>query len=141
MDFFSSSLMMRYAKHDSQFNNHIRTKQESIDKTLKFIKEKEFCLNDADVVDVLRELRHLEEKLHLWQEVRKKTITKLREIAEYLDGVHRQIGLARVVGAGGGVVAGGLTLAGGVMTAFTSGPAVPILMAGAGLGPQCCFLD
>ena len=118
-----------------ELHKHFRKKRDNIENTLKFIREgEEYGVCDGNFADILRELRHLEEKLHLWHEVRRKTIMQLKQIAEYLEGVHHQIGMARVVGAGGGVVAGGLTLAGGVMTAFTSGPAVPVLMVGAGLG-------
>ena len=94
----------------------------------------ELNMQEKDIEDVVNELRHLEEKLHLWREVRENTIAELREIAEYIDKVGRQTGIARVVGSGGGVVAGGLTLAGGVMTVMTAGAALPVLAAGAGLG-------
>merc|ERR1712126_244989 len=91
-------------------------------------------LNQSDIKEVVTELRHLEEKLHLWREVRTKTISELREIADYIDKISKQTGIAKVVGSGGGVLAGGLTLAGGVMTVVTAGAALPVLAAGAGLG-------
>jgi len=91
-------------------------------------------LSERDISEVVTELRQLEEKLHLWREVRKDTIRQLREIADYIDGVARKTGIAKVVGSSGGVLAGGLTLAGGVMTVLTAGAALPVLAAGAGLG-------
>merc|ERR1712112_138559 len=91
-------------------------------------------LNQNDIKEVVTELRHLEEKLHLWREVRTKTISELREIADYIDKISKQTGIAKVVGSGGGVLAGGLTLAGGVMTVMTAGAALPVLVAGASLG-------
>ena len=91
-------------------------------------------LSQTDIDEVVTELRQLEEKLHLWREVRLKTIAELRDIADYIDKVAKQTGIAKVVGSGGGVLAGGLTLAGGVMTVLTAGAALPVLAAGAGLG-------
>ena len=80
------------------------------------------------------ELRRLEEKLFMWKEVRLNTIVKLRSIADFMDSLGYQTNLAQVVGAGGGVLASGLTMVGGVMTVLTAGAAVPVLVAGAGLG-------
>jgi len=80
------------------------------------------------------ELRRLEEKLFMWKEVRLNTIVKLRSIADYMDSLGYQTSMAQVVGAGGGVLASGLTMVGGVMTVLTAGAAVPVLVAGAGLG-------
>ena len=106
-------------------------------------------LSQTDIDEVVTELKQLEEKLHLWREVRLKTIAELRDIADYIDRVAMQTGIAKVatdiisivmlptlqvVGSGGGVLAGGLTLAGGVMTVLTAGAALPVLAAGAGLG-------
>jgi len=80
------------------------------------------------------ELRRLEEKLHMWKEVRMNTILKLRSIAAYMDSLGHQTSLVQVVGAGGGVLASGLTMMGGVMTVMTAGVALPVLVAGAGVG-------
>ena len=80
------------------------------------------------------ELRRLEEKLFMWKEVRLNTVVKLRSIADFMDSLGYQTNLAQVVGAGGGVLASGLTMVGGVMTVLTAGAAVPVLVAGAGLG-------
>ena len=57
-----------------------------------------------------------------------------REIADYIDTVARQTGIAKLVGNSGGVVAGGLAVTGGVLTILTAGAAAPVLMAGAGVG-------
>ena len=53
-------------------------------------------LNQSDIKEVVTELRHLEEKLHLWREVRTKTISELREIADYIDKISKQTGIAKV---------------------------------------------
>jgi len=91
-------------------------------------------ISEKDLEHITEEIRHLEEKLHLWREVRERTIQRLREIADYMDNLGKKTGLARVVGSSGGILAGGLTIAGGVMTVMTAGAAAPVLVAGAGLG-------
>jgi len=80
------------------------------------------------------ELRRLEEKLFMWKEVRKSTISDLRSIADYIESLGYQTNVAKVMGASGGVLASGLTMVGGVMTFVTAGTALPFLVAGAGLG-------
>jgi len=80
------------------------------------------------------ELRRLEEKLFMWKEVRKSTISDLRSIADYIESLGYQTNIAKVMGASGGVLASGLTMVGGVMTFVTAGTALPFLVAGAGLG-------
>ena len=52
-------------------------------------------LSERDISEVVTELRQLEEKLHLWREVRKDTIRQLREIADYIDSVARKTGIAK----------------------------------------------
>merc|ERR1719394_1582550 len=91
-------------------------------------------LDENDLREVVEELRHLEEKLHMWREVRQNTVTSLREIADYMDSVGHKTGVAKVVGSSGGVLAGGLTVAGGVLTVLTAGTTLPVLVAGASLG-------
>lgn len=98
----------------------------------ELVEEEEWT--ETDLNEVVEELRHLEERLHLWREVRQNTIERLRDTADYMDNISHRTGVARVVGSGGGVLAGGLTLAGGVMTLLTAGAALPVLVAGAGLG-------
>jgi len=91
-------------------------------------------ISEKDLKEITLEIRHLEEKLHLWREVRQRTIERLREIADYIDNVGKKTGIARVLGSSGGILAGSLTIAGGVMTVMTAGAAAPVLVAGAGLG-------
>ena len=69
-------------------------------------------LGEGDLSEMVTNLRQLEEKLVLWQEVRQQTILQLREVADYIDSVGHKTGIAKVVGSGGGVLAGGLTIAG-----------------------------
>ena len=56
------------------------------------------------------------------------TISRLRQIADYMDSLGRRTGIARVVGSGGGILAGSLTVAGGVLTVLTAGAAAPLLV-------------
>lgn len=91
-------------------------------------------LTDSDLKEVRGEIRHLEERLHFWREVRGITITRLRQIADYMESLGRRTGIARVVGSGGGILAGSLTVAGGVLTVLTAGAAAPVLIAGASIG-------
>jgi len=113
----------------------VKAEDEKIDFALdRLEKEGVDGLEEADLREIVQELRHLEEKLHLWREVRQTTVECLREIADYMDEIGRKAGVAKVVGSGGGVLAGGLTVAGGVMTVMTAGAALPVLVAGASLG-------
>lgn len=114
--------------------NNFKSQEEAFEKVISDISEINLDLKAEDIKEVVTELRHLEEKLHLWREVRLKTIGELRDIADYVDKVGKQTGIAKVVGSSGGVLAGGLTIAGGVMTVMTAGAALPVLAAGAGLG-------
>ena len=123
------------AGEDSVINNAFKHQDDEIEATIaKIVEDDAIGLNEKDIQDVVSELRHLEEKLHLWREVRQNTIVRLREIADYIDNVGKQTGVAKVVGSSGGILAGGLTIVGGVMTVLTAGPALPVLVAGAGLG-------
>ena len=114
--------------------NSFESQDEALEKVISDISDINLDLKAEDIKEVVTELRHLEEKLHLWREVRMRTIGELRDIADYVDKVGKQTGIAKVVGSGGGVLAGGLTIAGGVMTVMTAGAALPVLAAGAGLG-------
>jgi len=80
------------------------------------------------------EMKRLEEKLYMWKEVRMNTILKLRDIADFMDSLGHQTSVVQVVGASGGVLASGLTMVGGIMTVLTAGTALPVLVAGAGMG-------
>jgi len=119
---------------DGDIDDLLNGPEEELKHIIDQIDDLKLELNQNDIKEVVTELRHLEEKLHLWREVRTKTISELRDIADYIDKISKQTGIAKVVGSGGGVLAGGLTLAGGVMTVMTAGAALPVLAAGAGLG-------
>jgi len=119
----------------NEVEEKLKAEDERIDSALdRLEKEGVDGLEEADLREIVEELRHLEEKLHMWREVRQNTVECLREIADYMDEISRKAGVAKVVGSGGGVLAGGLTLAGGVMTVMTAGAALPVLVAGASLG-------
>ena len=124
-----------YSSGDNVLNNAFKQQDKEIEESIiKMVEDDATDLDEKDIEAVVSELRHLEEKLHLWREVRQNTIIRLREIADYIDSVAKQTGVAKVVGSGGGVLAGGLTVVGGVMTVLTAGAALPVLVAGAGLG-------
>ena len=109
------------------------TKQKQHDNRLKNSEQID-GFSETNLDEVLIELRHLEERLYLWQEVRRNTILQLRGVADYLASIGHQTDMVRVVEAGGGLLASGLTVVGGIMTAATSGPATPVLIAAAGIG-------
>ena len=120
---------------DEILNEKFKNQDKEIEDTIAKIAEDDAIdLSEKDINEVVSELRHLEERLHLWREVRQNTVVRLREIADYIDNVAKQTGVAKVVGSSGGVLAGGLTIIGGVMTVLTAGAALPVLVAGAGLG-------
>merc|ERR1712013_369731 len=124
-----------YSSEENVLNNAFKQQDKEIEESItKMVEDDATDLDEKDIEAVVSELRHLEEKLHLWREVRQNTIIRLREIADYIDSVAKQTGVAKVVGSGGGVLAGGLTVVGGVMTVLTAGAALPVLVAGAGLG-------
>ena len=62
----------------------------------------DYELSEKDVNEIAAELRHLEERLHLWREVRRRTIERLREIADYMNHLDRKTGIVKLVGSGGG---------------------------------------
>ena len=66
------------------------------------------------------------------------TISRLRQIADYMESVCRRTGIARVVGSGGGILAGSLTVAGGVLTVLTAGAAAPVLVGKQYRYSRCC---
>jgi len=89
---------------------------------------------EDDIKDLETLLEELEQDYDSWVELRRKTVVNLREIADYIDSVSKKSGLAKAIGSGGGIVAGGLTLIGGALTIASAGAALPILLAGTGLG-------
>ena len=72
-----------------------KEQDESIEQVIDSIEDLD--LSENDIKDVVTELRHLEEKLHLWREVRMTTIKELREVADYIDSVSKKTGIAKVV--------------------------------------------
>ena len=72
-----------------------KEQDESIEQVIDSIEDLD--LSENDIKDVVTELRHLEEKLHLWREVRMTTIRELREVADYIDSVSKKTGIAKVV--------------------------------------------
>ena len=71
-----------------------KEQDESIEQVIESIEDLD--LSENDIKDVVTELRHLEEKLHLWREVRMTTIKELREVADYIDSVSKKTGIAKV---------------------------------------------
>ena len=52
----------------------------------------------------------------------------------FAESVSRKTGIAKAVGSGSGAFAGGLTLVGGILTIASAGTALPVLLAGTGIG-------
>jgi len=117
--------------------NTERTKiQENFNKLFQEL-EQENCDKEnleVNIAELVENLRYLEEKLHLWKEVRKNTIFHLREISLYLDSLYKKLEFTRVLGSSTGILGGSLTMIGGALAAWTVSPATPFLIAGAGLG-------
>ena len=72
-----------------------KVQDEALEKVINDISD--IDLRADDIKEVVSELRHLEEKLHLWREVRMTTIGELQDIADYVERVGRQTGIAKVV--------------------------------------------
>ena len=70
---------------------------DEIEKTIELItcENEKLDLSERDISDVVTELRRLEEKLHLWREVRQNTILQLRETADYIDQVGKRTNIAK----------------------------------------------
>ena len=84
---------------ESEINSEDKLFQDQ-DELIESVMEKfdglQLELSQTDIDEVVTELKQLEEKLHLWREVRLKTITELRDIADYIDKVAHQTGIAKV---------------------------------------------
>merc|ERR1712013_684684 len=77
-----------YSSGDNVLNNAFKQQDKEIEKSIiKMVEDDATDLDEKDIEAVVSELRHLEEKLHLWREVRQNTIIRLREIADYIDSV------------------------------------------------------
>eukprot|EP00095_Tigriopus_kingsejongensis_P005247 maker-scaffold353_size198981-snap-gene-0.30 protein:Tk05247 transcript:maker-scaffold353_size198981-snap-gene-0.30-mRNA-1 annotation:"glutamate receptor delta-2-like" len=80
------------------------------------------------------ELVELKSQFHDWADTRRLTIDKLREIADYVDRICKRTGFTKIACSGSGAVAGGLTILGGALTIASAGAALPIMLAGTGIG-------
>merc|ERR1739838_473681 len=80
----TSDLIHHNKKYDQDFKDTIRQRED-------------ISLSEADLAQIVLELRHLEERLHLWREVRQKSILQLKEIADYLATIGHQTGIVKVV--------------------------------------------
>ena len=89
---------------------------------------------DDDPPDFETLILRLEHEYEDWIRIRKETVANLHEIADYIESVSRRTGWAKAIGSGSGALAGGLTLVGGILTIASAGAALPVLLAGTGLG-------
>ena len=81
---------------DGDIDDLLNGPEEELKHIIDQIDDLKLELNQNDIKEVVTELRHLEEKLHLWREVRTKTISELRDIADYIDKISKQTGIAKV---------------------------------------------
>ena len=54
-------------------------------------------MSQSDTAAITRDLSGLDERLKIWKENRLNTINELRDIAEYIDMVTRNVGIAKVM--------------------------------------------
>ena len=54
-------------------------------------------MSQSDTTAITRDLSGLDERFKIWKENRLNTITELRDIAEYIDRVTRNVGIAKVM--------------------------------------------
>ena len=85
-------------------------------------------------VDETEENGSLVEEYKKWVGLRRETVKTLKDIADYMERVTRKTTIAKIAGSGSGIVAGGLTIMGGIMTIASAGAALPVLLAGTGIG-------
>ena len=104
-----------------------------IDEAIAKAKEDD-SVSSLDAEAVAEELVQLRNDFREWTSIRALTISTLREIADYIDLVSKRTGIAKIASSGGGALAGGLTLIGGALTIATAGAALPVLLAGTGIG-------
>lgn len=52
---------------------------------------------NAEVDDIVSDFDVLEEKYKIWRENRLNTISELRDIADYIDKVTKNVGIAKVI--------------------------------------------
>ena len=95
------------------------------------------CDEIADAINTnIEQLATVEETFGFWLSRREETIEKLEDIATHIDSFTKKTSLAKAIGSGTGILGGGLTVIGGGLTIAATGgiAAVPILLAGAGIG-------
>ena len=75
-------------------------------------------------------LETVENNFKAWISRRKETISRLKEIASFIESFNRKTTIAKAVGSGSGILAGGLTVVGGALTIAATGgiAAVPMLI-------------
>ena len=95
---------VKQAEKEEDLEEKFAAQDDEIERTIDQIKSERLSveLTEKELTELVEELRHLEERLHLWREVRLNTILQLRQIADYIDSVARKTGIARVVGSSGG---------------------------------------
>ena len=81
---------------EEEINELFKEQDKGLDEVIDQIDDLKLDLSQDDIAEVVTELRHLEEKLHLWREVRQATIAELGDIADYIDKVAKQTGIAKV---------------------------------------------
>ena len=94
--------------------------------------EKTQCLSEDK--GIRNQILKIEKDFEHWTKLRRDTISKLREVAEYIDSVSLKSGIAKAIGSGSGALAGGLTAIGGILTVASAGASLPVLIAGTSIG-------
>lgn len=87
-----------------------------------------------DDKSIENQILKIEKDFKHWTELRRITISNLRDIADYIDSVTKKTGIVKAIGSGGGAIGGGLTMLGGILTIATAGAALPVLIAGTSIG-------
>ena len=87
--------------------------------------------DDENGIDLNNEIKDLEKNLEEWLQLRQETVCQLRDIATYIESIHKKSSIVKAASSGTGAIGGGLTMVGGALTIATGGlAAVPILIAG-----------
>ena len=86
---------------------------------------------DDDEIDLNSKIKDLENNLDEWLQLRQETVCQLRDIATYIESIHKKSSIVKAATSGTGAIGGGLTMVGGALTIATGGlAAVPVLIAG-----------
>ena len=84
--------------------------------------------DDDDEIDLNNKIKDLEKNLDEWLQLRQETVCQLRDIATYIESVHKKSSIVKAATSGTGAIGGGLTMVGGALTIATGGlAAVPII--------------